>query len=701
MKVYLKNPPLSHAMERVTTALIQYSGGFRIVDDMDSADLVVIHTIGFPETETLVQQLRARRQKYVIIQYCLRTTQRPSTIDWLDIWKGAEFVWTYYDLEQLFLEDQLGQGGPAILKTLADYGIRIYRSPLGVDASNFRPWDVVKKYLIGTSGYVAESEGVLEANSAVLALGGQQFHLGPKDDRLENVWYQSGIPDKVLAQLYSQCNYVAGLRRGEGFELPAAEAILCGVRPVCFDRPHYRDWYKDWAVYIPEGSPEEVTRSLTELLATSPTPITPEEREAAVRLFNWATICHGFWSMLQQPSVPVKTSKSKRVLLWVGDAAVSTGFARSTHGILDTLKDHWEVHVLGLNYYGDPHPFPYSIYPTRTATMPFADAFGTVRLPKLITKLKPEVVVLQNDPWNIPEYKKGLGNVPAVGVIAVDGLNCRGTDLNGLKKAIFWTKFGETAAKNGGYAGPSAVIPLGVDLDLFRPMDRLEARRGLQFPEKLWDAFIFGNVNRNQPRKRMDLMISYFAEWLHTSKVNDAFLFLHVAPTGDAGYDVQQLAAYYGIANRLIVCEPDIGLGLPEELLVRTYNTFDVAVSTTQGEGMGLTTLEAMACGKPFIGPDWAALGDWAKKAMYPVRCTEIACTPNNVNAIGAIAGRAEYIQALDLLYRDASVRQDLSRRGLELSAESQYRWSNIGQRFQEELDTLFFTGSSVTVAGA
>ena len=63
MKVYLKNPPLSHAMERVTTALIQYSGGFRIVDDMDSADLVVIHTIGFPETETLVQQLRARRQK--------------------------------------------------------------------------------------------------------------------------------------------------------------------------------------------------------------------------------------------------------------------------------------------------------------------------------------------------------------------------------------------------------------------------------------------------------------------------------------------------------------------------------------------------------------------------------------------------------------------------------------------------------------
>ena len=157
---------------------------------------------------------------------------------------------------------------------------------------------------------------------------------------------------------------------------------------------------------------------------------------------------------------------------------------------------------------------------------------------------------------------------------------------------------------------------LGVDLKQFKPVDRQEARRALNFPEKLWDAFIFLNVNRNQPRKRMDLCISYFAQWLHMTQVKDAFLFLHVAPTGDAGYDVNQLAQFYGIANRLIISEPEIGLGVSEEILVRTYCAADVSISTTQGEGMGLTTLEAMACGLPFMGPDWVVFGDWAKVSV-------------------------------------------------------------------------------------
>lgn len=695
MKVYVKNPPMSHAMERVTANLIRYSGSTRITDNIDEADLVVLHTIGFPETESMVEAIRKRRQKYAIIQYCVRTTQRPSTLDWIELWKGAELVWTYYDLETMYREDLNGVESPS----LADQGIRIYRSALGVDSTVFRPWDVQKTHLIGTSGYVAESEGVLEANRAVNALGGKQFHLGPELPELTNTWFKSGIPDKVLAQLYSQCKYVAGLRRGEGFELPAAEAIMCGVRPICFDQPHYRDWYGDLAYYIPEGSPDEVTAALTELLSQEPMPISAEDREIAAARFNWETICRGFWSQIY--GAKKRTfRKLRRSLLWVGDAAVSTGFARGTHGILDTLKHDWEVSVLGINYHGDPHPYDYPIYPVRTASLPNGDLFGAARLPGLLTELKPDLVVLQNDPWNIPQYKKGIGNVPAVGYIAVDGLNCRGRDLNGLRKAIFWTKFAETEARKGGYEGETAVIPLGVDLKQFKPMDRLEARRALQFPEKLWDAFIFLNVNRNQPRKRMDLCISYFAQWVHSTGVKDAFLFLHVAPTGDAGYDVQQLAQWYGVANRLIISEPEIGLGVSEEMLVRTYAAANATLSTTQGEGMGLTTLEAMACGIPFMGPDWAALGDWAKKAMLSIPCSEIACTPNHINVVGGIPDRRSFVEGLAQMHGDASLREELRDKGLALASEPQYRWEEAGAAFHRELDSLFFTNRSLTMAG-
>jgi len=704
MKAFVKNPPMSHAMERVTQALVAASGAVRIVDDMEQADLVVLHVVGFPETETLVQQLRAKKQKYAIIQYCIRTTQRPSTFDWLDIWKGAELVWTYYDLEKMHTEDQFAMneektgGAPGMLFTLAQQGIKIYRSPLGVDSIAFRPWDVPKKYLIGTSGFVLESEGVLEANEAVRRLGGQQFHLGPAFEELENTYYKTGINDATLAQLYSQCKYIAGLRRDEGFELPAAEAILCGVRPICFDRPHYRDWYGDWAIYIPEGTFSEVADALTEQLAKEPVAFSSEDRKAAAERFSWMRICTEFWAHVRAPKPTIRT-KVRKTLLWVGDAAVSTGFARSTHGALDTLKEHWDVHVLGINYYGGPHPYPYDIHPTISASQPMAD-FGERRLPEMIGKIKPDLVVLQNDPWNIPVYKKALGNVPGVGVIAVDGLNCRGTNLNGLKKSIFWTKFGEQEARKGGYEGLSAVIPLGVDRQSFRPSDKTEARRAIGFPEKLWDRFVVLNVNRNQPRKRMDLMISYFAQWIHTKGINDAMLFLHVAPTGDSGFDVQQLAAWHGIANRLIIAEPEIGLGAPEDILVKTYNACDIAASTTQGEGFGLTTLEAMACRKAFLGPDWAALGDWAMPAMVGVECTEIACTPNNINVIGGIASRDQYISNLDRLYRDEQFRSMHADRGFELASQAQFRWADIGARFHEELDALFFTKHSVTVAG-
>ncbi len=41
---------------------------------------------------------------------------------------------------------------------------------------------------------------------------------------------------------------------------------------------------------------------------------------------------------------------TKPKLLWVGDATVATGFAKVTHNVLDVLKEHWDVSVLGLNY---------------------------------------------------------------------------------------------------------------------------------------------------------------------------------------------------------------------------------------------------------------------------------------------------------------------------------------------------------------
>lgn len=374
----------------------------------------------------------------------------------------------------------------------------------------------------------------------------------------------------------------------------------------------------------------------------------------------------------------------RRKVLLVGDAVVSTGFARMNHAYADAMHAAgWEVWMIGINYTGDPHNYPYPIYP------PYSygggEPWGMTRMAELARKMRPDMICVTNDPWNIPQYRKRAGNAQMMASVAVDGKNCRGNGLNGNAMTVFWTQFGLQQAQLGGFNGPNRVIPLGVDLEKYYQHDQATSRQGL--PEDARDKFIVGVVGRNQPRKRIDLAMMYFAEWIRTRGISDAYLFLHIGPTGDKGYDVDQLAKYLKISNRVVVAEPPIGDGVTEKQMAKTYSCFDVMLSTTQGEGWGLTHMEAMACGVPCILPDWAALGEWAAPAAWMVECTSFACTPNNINAVGGLMDRELCLKALDQFYLHTDVRRRYREKGLELVKQPQYRWDAIGKAYVEAVE--------------
>ncbi len=378
-------------------------------------------------------------------------------------------------------------------------------------------------------------------------------------------------------------------------------------------------------------------------------------------------------------------------LLWIGDAVASTGFARCTHNILDVLRRDWNIYVLGLNYNGDPHEYPYSIYPAWAG----GDAFGVGRTEMLVNAINPDVVVIQNDPWNIPAYmaaiRKASKTVPVVAVLAVDGKNCKGVALNDLALGIFWTEFGLNEARLGGFDGNGTVIPLGVDLSVYYPVDKVEARVQANIPLSS-DAFIVGNINRNQPRKRFDLTIEYFAEWVKRFQVDNAFLYLHTAPTGEDAYDVHQLMHYYGFRGknkRLLMGHIDAGYGVDEAAMRLVYSCADVHLSTTQGEGWGLTTMEGMACSVPQIVPDWAALGEWPKDTVLKTTCTSHAVTLRRINVIGGVADKEETVSALQMMYQDASLRYNFGEAGRELVSDPKYRWPAIGEAYLNALKVL------------
>lgn len=388
----------------------------------------------------------------------------------------------------------------------------------------------------------------------------------------------------------------------------------------------------------------------------------------------------------------------KKRLLWIGDACVPSGFARATHETLDVMCQDFDVTVLGLNYRGDPYNYPYDVYAAQAG----GDWAGLGRLIWMCDLVKPDVIVIQNDPWNIPMYTRTLkqktktyngeyANVPVVGSIAVDGKNCDGAPLDDLALGVFWTQFGLDEARQGGFTKPGIVIPLGVDTNVYKPMPKAEALAALGIPESYNDVFIIGNVNRNQPRKRLDLTVKYFAEWVRANNIgpDQAALFLHVAPTGDTGVNLKGLMQYYGIVEYLLLATPEMFYGNSEAQMRATYNAMNLLITTTQGEGMGLTTLEAMACKVACIAPAWAALGEWAVNAAYLVPCTSTAIGPPYVNVIGGIADEQKFIEGIDRLYRDRKSLELYAKSGFLRAQEDMFRWSNIGHAFNNAVKEI------------
>ena len=287
MRVYLKPPQPSRGLERIATALRRYAPpDVEVVSAQAEADLVILYAIG--RCEALLREADAiwsRVRKYAVIQVCLRSTQKPHTSNWLPLWDKATVIWSYYDLRRAMEED-------SIYYRLND---NFYHAPLGADASVFYPRGANQfgYYIIATSGLSRLSESVRECILAAKQVDWYVLHIGAWMKGTEDCLVD--VDDEELACGYSNCHFVSGLRRTEGFELPAIEGLLCGARPIVFNTPDYKWNYGDHAEYIQETDRQGVVEQLVQLFRRGARPVTEEELQRARQRYNWETIIDGFW----------------------------------------------------------------------------------------------------------------------------------------------------------------------------------------------------------------------------------------------------------------------------------------------------------------------------------------------------------------------------------------------------------------------
>jgi hypothetical protein len=291
MNVYLASHYKSPAIQRTIRELTIYAPpSVTIVPTVEDADIVVYHVIGrrdhmLMSTHNILEQ----GKKYAMIQIALQSTRNPKTAEWLVLWKRAKLVWSYYDIPYLMEQEN----------TSVD--MNFLHTPLGVNTSTFyHKGGTVedRTYTSQTNGVVTNAECIYENFDAAAKVGGKVAHFGTGLEFRRNVDYFGRISDFELNNLYNRCKYVSGLRRKDGFELSAAEGIICGARPIMFDNHNYRQWFGRFAEFIPERDYGHVVSDLVKLFKAPYREVTEEEIRLAKALFSWESISKVFWTRL-------------------------------------------------------------------------------------------------------------------------------------------------------------------------------------------------------------------------------------------------------------------------------------------------------------------------------------------------------------------------------------------------------------------
>lgn len=301
MKVFLEPSTNSRGIQRVRKALVDYlPEGVELVSTIEECDFAILHIYGRHTTMMhKIGYLKSKGKGYAMIQYCLKSTMRPETKHWLNMWDGAKVVWSYYDIPQLMM-DEISGGNSAIKAGMEKLTIEnFYHAPLGVDSEVFKDSEhPEKQFVIAASSQHALSESVRECAFAAKTVGKKMLHIGHELRRGDDIVCVSNVSDRELPKFYAESEFVSGLRRIEGFEFPVIEGLLCGARPIVFDRPEMRHWFGEFAIFIDEGSREEVINTLKNVFDKGASPVTESEKQLVRERFNWQTIISGFWQRI-------------------------------------------------------------------------------------------------------------------------------------------------------------------------------------------------------------------------------------------------------------------------------------------------------------------------------------------------------------------------------------------------------------------
>jgi glycosyltransferase involved in cell wall biosynthesis len=371
----------------------------------------------------------------------------------------------------------------------------------------------------------------------------------------------------------------------------------------------------------------------------NPPPSTQKEKEEVKEEKKEITLTHFTSPVLEEVKKTIETTNKKKLkfMLVATHCHQYTGYSKVCYGIIKELS---KVPFLDVVHYGfqkfpsqkfppDYRPYPANVKVIDVAAIetPLEQGFGFKQLPDAIRKEKPDVVMIYNDMSVVTKFvveidKSGIPKNFKTWVYCdqVYTTQLQGyIDLLNMKaERIFaFTSGWRQCLKDQGVNRPIDILLHGFEHDVYKTLPKEQVRKSLNIPQ---NAFVYLNINRNQPRKRYDILIMAFVELIVKYPTKPIHL-MCICDKGEKGgwwlFEIYQRelklrgVSAEQFANRLMVSSHD--MVFKDEDVNLFYNVADVGVNAAEGEGWGLCNFEQMGVGVPQVVPKLGGFKEFCK----------------------------------------------------------------------------------------
>lgn len=297
-------------------------------------------------------------------------------------------------------------------------------------------------------------------------------------------------------------------------------------------------------------------------------------------------------------------------MLWHSNAPwTGTGYGKQTgivlRGLLDRGHDPTCLAYYGLK--GGVIPYDgYQVWPNSDF-----EEWGNDVIQAHVGNTKAEAVVSLIDLFVLDEKVWSKLGVPWVAWVPIDHEEIGHPTLKRLKRVSIPVAMSDFGAVEMMKAGIEEVIRIyhAVDTDIYQPLDKSECRAEFSVAE---DAYVVGMVMANKgDRKQIPQQLLAVKRWADENPGRDVRVFIYTDPTSKmGGWDLKSLVAKVGLKGQVYSALQYFTsiIPLPDETMAKIFNTFDVLMNASAGEGFGVPIIEAQACGVPVVAGNYTSM---------------------------------------------------------------------------------------------